>query len=302
MVGNLVGSVITGQGLHVKAALDECTHEPGMEVSDADLAEIKLKRDELRSDWNHRVTPRAAGKRGQVFNFLLRTRSTPKSQRPGWPQKAPRPLPYPDAGPCQPWRRAKAQNVATPFGRKEGKQVNQSDPGEPAAIPVDVMFSSAYAELRRLARSRLRDGGRNTVLDTTALVHETYLRVSKSASTPFPDRPRFLVYAGRAMRSIIIDLVRQRQAERHGGGALHLTLTGDAMEQAALPAGEEHILRVHEALEELAKVDARMAQVVEMRYFAGLSDAEIASALDVGERTVRRDWEHARLLLAKALK
>ena len=104
------------------------------------------------------------------------------------------------------------------------------------------------------------------------------------------------------MRSIIVDLVRQRQAERHGGGALHLTLTGDAMEQAALPAGEEHILRVHEALEELAKVDQRMARVVEMRYFAGLSDAEIASALDVGERTVRRDWEHARLLLAKALK
>ena len=173
---------------------------------------------------------------------------------------------------------------------------------EPADVSVNDMFSAAYVELRRLARSRLRHGGRNTVLDTTALVHETYLRVSKSAATPFPDRARFLVYAGRAMRSIIVDLVRQRQAERHGGGALHLTLTGDVAEQAALPAGEEHILRVHEALEELAKVDPRMAQVVEMRYFAGLSDAEIASALDVGDRTVRRDWEHARLLLAEALR
>lgn len=180
--------------------------------------------------------------------------------------------------------------------------MSEASPDEPAEVSLDAMFSAAYAELRRLARSRLRGGGRNTVLDTTALVHETYLRVSKSASTPFPDRPRFLVYAGRAMRSIIVDMVRQRQAERHGGGALHLTLTGDVMEQAALPAGEEHILRVHEALEELAQVDPRMARVVEMRYFAGLSDGEIASALDVGERTVRRDWEHARLLLAKALK
>jgi len=180
--------------------------------------------------------------------------------------------------------------------------VTESDPGKPADVSVDEMFSAAYAELRRLARSRLREGGRNVVLDTTALVHEAYLRVSKSASTPFPDRARFLVYAGKAMRSIIVDLVRQRQTERYGGGALHLTLTGDVMEQAALPVGEEHILRVHEALEELAGVDPRMAQVVEMRYFAGLSDAEIASALDVGDRTVRRDWEHARLLLAKALK
>ena len=104
------------------------------------------------------------------------------------------------------------------------------------------------------------------------------------------------------MRSIIVDLVRQRQAERHGGGVLHITLTGDVIEQAALPVGEEHILRVHEALEELEKVDQRMAQVVEMRYFAGLNDAEIAGALGVSDRTVRRDWEHARLLLANALK
>jgi RNA polymerase sigma factor (TIGR02999 family) len=180
--------------------------------------------------------------------------------------------------------------------------MTESDPGAPAAGSVDDMFSAAYVELRRLAHSRLRGGGRNTVLDTTVLVHETYLRVSKAALTPFPDRLRFLVYAGRAMRSIIVDMVRQRQAERHGGGVPHLTLTGDALELAALPAGEEHILRVHEALAELEGVDMRMARVVEMRYFAGLSDVEIAGALDIGERTVRRDWEHARLLLAEALK
>ncbi len=175
-------------------------------------------------------------------------------------------------------------------------------PSELTPPPAQDMFSAAYAELRRLARSRLRDGGRNTVLDTTALVHETYLRISHVARAAFPDKAHFLAYAGRAMRSIIIDLIRQRQTERRGGGAEHLTLTGDVVELAALPTDEHHILRVHEALEELAKVDARMTQVVELRYFAGLGDAEIAMALNIGERTVRRDWDHARLLLAKALR
>jgi len=166
---------------------------------------------------------------------------------------------------------------------------------------VDELFAASYAELRRLARSRLRDGGRNTVLDTTALVHETYLRLSKSVRTPFPDRTRFFVYASRVMRSVIVDLVRQRRAERHGGDMLRITLTGEAGDPSRL-AGEEQILRVNEALEELARVDKRMAQVVEMRYFGGLTDMEIGAALGVTDRTVRRDWEQARLLLAEALK
>lgn len=169
----------------------------------------------------------------------------------------------------------------------------------PAGLSVDTEFAEAYQELRRLARSRLRDGGRNTVLDTTALVHETYLRLSKAVAS-FPDRARFLAYAGRAMRSIIVDLVRQRQAERRGGDALHITLTGDVADQ--VPAGEAQILGVHEALEQLAQLDPRMAQVVEMRYFGGMTEAEIAQALGVSERTVRRDWEHARLLLEQALR
>jgi RNA polymerase sigma factor (TIGR02999 family) len=168
------------------------------------------------------------------------------------------------------------------------------------AMPVDEAFAGAYQELRRLARARLRGGGRNAVLDTTALVHETYLKLQRGAAVAFPDRPRFLVYAGRAMRSIIVDLVRQRQTDRHGGEYAHVTLTGDVID--AVPATEEHILRVHEALDEMAKVDPRMAHVVEMRYFGGLTDAEIGLALGVTDRTVRRDWEQARLFLAEALK
>ena len=112
--------------------------------------------------------------------------------------------------------------------------------GDPA--DVDDLFAATYRELRQLAHARLRKGGRNTVLDTTALVHESYLRLSKASALEFPDRLRFLVYAGRVMRSIIIDMVRQRQAERHGGDAVHVTLTGKVLDSlsrcassAALP-------------------------------------------------------------------
>ena len=104
------------------------------------------------------------------------------------------------------------------------------------------------------------------------------------------------------MRSVIVDMVRQRQTERRGGDVQMLTLTGGVADEAALPAHEAHILQVHEALQAMAEVDDRMTRVVEMRYFGGLTDAEIASALGVTDRTVRRDWEQARLFLAEALK
>jgi len=165
---------------------------------------------------------------------------------------------------------------------------------------VDALFSATYRELRALARARLRSGGRNTVLDTTALVHETFLKLAANSQVQFPDRPRFLVYAGRVMRSIIVDFARQRLTDRRGGDAAHITFTSQLADGAA--AGELEILRVHEALDELAKVDERMARVVEMRYFGGLTEIEIAEALGVTDRTVRRDWEQARLLLAEALK
>lgn len=174
------------------------------------------------------------------------------------------------------------------------------DAAAPAAAPDDATFEALYRELKRLAHARLRQGGRDALLDTTALVHETWLRLDRQAGLQFPDRARFLGYASRVMRSVIIDLVRQRRSERGGGDYAHVTLTGDVRDLAG-PAGEDHILRVHEALHDLEKADPRMAQVVEMRWFGGFSDAEIAAALGVAERTVRRDWEHARRLLAQAL-
>lgn len=177
--------------------------------------------------------------------------------------------------------------------------MTESIPAEP---DLDQLFAAAYPELRRLARSRLRGGGRDAVLDTTALVHESYLRLTRGAGTAFPDRTRFLVYAGKAMRSIIVDIVRERQTDRRGNGAAHLTLTGGGAHELPQPGGEAHILRVNEALEQLARLDPRMAQVVEMKYFAGLTETEIGQALGVTDRTVRRDWEQARLFLAEVLK
>jgi RNA polymerase sigma factor (TIGR02999 family) len=169
------------------------------------------------------------------------------------------------------------------------------------AIAADCppeLTEQTYRQLRVLARSRLRQGGRETLLDTTALVHEAYLRLARAEAPPEEQR-RFLAYASRTMRSVIVDYARKRLTERRGGDAVFVTLTGANAEPCA--TGADDIVRVHEALEELARIDARLAQMVEMRYFAGLTEAQIAEALGVSERTVRRDWEKARLLLAGAL-
>ncbi|MDT7837830.1 ECF-type sigma factor [Aquabacterium sp. OR-4] len=157
-----------------------------------------------------------------------------------------------------------------------------------------------YRELQQLARARLRRSGAITLLDTTALVHEGYLRWQRAQGLQFADRRHFFAYAAQAMHSVVIDWVRAREAQRRGGGAEHITLDTAILHGATAPADE--ILRVHEAMAELAATDARLAAVVQMRYFGGLSDAEIAEALAITERTVQRDWQKARLLLSLALK
>lgn len=162
-----------------------------------------------------------------------------------------------------------------------------------APLPPDL-----YRQLRILARARLRGGGRETLLDTTSLVHEAWLRMS-GAMPGFGDVRSLMVYASRTMRSVIVDFARKRLAARRGGDACFVTFTGSL--DAPQEQSADDIVRVHEALGELEAIDARLARVVELRWFAGLSEAEIAHALGLSERTVRRDWEKARLLLEEAL-
>jgi len=175
--------------------------------------------------------------------------------------------------------------------------IRRAQSGDEAALRQ--VFDAAYQDLHRMARSRIRQGGGGTLLDTTSLVHESYLRFANAGELKVSDRAHFFRYAGQVMRSVIVDMARARSAERRGGGLRDLTLN-TALGDAAR-GGEDEVLRVHEALEDLAALDARLTQVVELRYFAGLTEIEIAEALGVTDRTVRRDWEKARLLLAQAL-
>jgi RNA polymerase sigma factor (TIGR02999 family) len=175
--------------------------------------------------------------------------------------------------------------------------IDRANSGDGEAL--NEIFATLYPELRALARSRLRRSASFTLLETTALLHESYLRLVNLGRLNVGSRAHFLAYAARTMRSIVVDYARQRMAERHGGGRqeveLHTGIAADAR-------GEEEIVRVHDALQDLAAIDERLVRVTEMRYFGGLTEDEIAAALGISERTVRRDWERARILLAVALK
>lgn len=162
----------------------------------------------------------------------------------------------------------------------------------------EKFWEGLYPDLKILARSRLRRSGQQTMLCTTGLVNDVYLRVAGADAMRAASPGQFLAYAARAMRSVVIDLVRERQAARRGGGAARITL--DTAIINATPA-EDEPLHIHEALTHLSEMEPRLAQVVEMRYFGGFTEAEIGEALGVTERTIRRDWEKARLLLRAML-
>jgi RNA polymerase sigma factor (TIGR02999 family) len=174
--------------------------------------------------------------------------------------------------------------------------IEAADRGDPAA--VQQLFASLYRELHGLAKRQLRRSAHGATLGATTLLHEAYVDLAGSRAA-FPDRGRFIAYAARAMRGLIIDHLRQRRALKRGG-EFHLTAI-DTEVADAVPALAD-MSRLDEALNELGKADAGLAGVVDMKFFCGLSFAEIAALRGVSERTVQRDWSKARLLLHAMLR
>src|SRR5262249_36427370 len=161
----------------------------------------------------------------------------------------------------------------------------------------DQLFVSLYDALRQMARRELRRGA-GVSLTPTTLLHETYLNLSQRESLAFSDRGQFMAYAARAMRGLIVDYLRNRHARKRGG---EFNITSLPTELPNAP--EEHeggtlrIVELSDALESLEKIDARLAQCVDLKFFCGFSFIEIAQLREVSERTVQRDWDKARLLL-----
>lgn len=164
---------------------------------------------------------------------------------------------------------------------------------------LDQVLATLYQELHTMARRQLA-GQHGHTLDATALVHEAYLKLSGRREAKFDDRAHFFAYAASAMRSVVIDYARQRLAQKRGGDLHRVTDLPQDLE-GGLRLDEE-MLGLDTALTRLSAVDKRLAQVVELRYFAGLSELEIAALLQRSERSIRRDWQKARLYLLASLK
>ena len=166
------------------------------------------------------------------------------------------------------------------------------------AAPTPELFAALYDELHRLAESHLRRGASGLGLSTTTLLHEAYLDLASRPTLGFPDRSRFLGYAARAMRGIVIDYARRSRALKRGGGAFEITLTSAA---ADTPTDAEELSRLSDALDELGKLEPSLAQLVDLHFFCGYTLGEVAGLRGVSERTVQRDFRKARLLLQHAL-
>lgn len=168
----------------------------------------------------------------------------------------------------------------------------------------DALFGKVYRELERLAQSKLAHQGTLTSLDAPSLVHEAYLRLENLPDLPGADRRGFFAYAAGVMRSVIVDYVRRRRADKRGGDLQQVTLSGVADLESPAPdaeAGAPDIEKLDHAMHALADVDDRCHRIVEMRYFAGLSIEDIAQVLDLSPATVKRDWQKARAFLHSAL-
>jgi RNA polymerase sigma factor (TIGR02999 family) len=174
--------------------------------------------------------------------------------------------------------------------------ITSAEGGNRAA--ADALFSTLYKELHQMARRELARRGHGVTLTATTLLHEAYLDIAMRERAAFPDRNRFMAYASRVMRGLIIDYARGRQAQKRGGQFEITSISTDVAE--AVPDTAE-LTRISDALDALAAVDERLALIVDLKFFCGFSFGEIAAMQNVSERTVQRDWEKGRIYLHRAL-
>ena len=172
------------------------------------------------------------------------------------------------------------------------------DVAERGDAPAGGLFAALYAELHRLARRELARNGMVT-LGATTLLHEAYLQVSEKSGSVFPDRARFMGYAARVMRGLIIDYARNRRAQKRGGMFEITALEPDTPEGVA---DCRELTRIADALDELEKVDPALSELVNLKFFCGFSFQEIAAMRNVSERTAQRDWEKARIYLYRSIR
>lgn len=172
-----------------------------------------------------------------------------------------------------------------------------SDRGDPAA--AEALFSQLYAELRKMAKRELARRGNNIGLGASTLLHQAYLDMAERSGPSFVDQARFMAYACRVMRGLIIDHARSRQAQKRGGQFEMTSLETSVADNAVNHSELSHI---SEALDELAKFDPSLSELVDLKFFCGFSFAEIASMRGIAERTAQRDWERARIYLHRSIR
>jgi RNA polymerase sigma factor (TIGR02999 family) len=175
--------------------------------------------------------------------------------------------------------------------------ISSTESGDRAA--ADELFAALYSELHRLARRQLARDGAGVTLGATTLLHEAYLNICQREGAVFPDRGRFMAYAAKVMRGLIIDYARNRRAQKRGGGFAITAVDIDAVDAAA---DEKELSEIGTALDDLASVDPSLAQVVDLKFFCGFSFGEIAAMHGMSERTVQRRWEKARIFLHRTIR
>lgn len=176
--------------------------------------------------------------------------------------------------------------------------IEKADSADPAA--ADTLFAMLYAELHRVAEGSLRRAGSSLTLGPTTLLHEAYLNMVSRENVQYPDRARFLGYASRAMRGLVIDYTRRRRAKKRGR-ELEITLNEMDVPQEDAAREALELEKLGEALDELAQLEPGLAELVDMHFFCGFTFAEISALRGVSQRTVQRDWRKARLLLHRSL-